>query len=329
MKKYSSYSLIIRTLIGGGYYRLLLESIKSQTVQPKHVYVVQPEGYDPPEEQIGTEEFIYTKKGMWQQRICGMEYPLTQPDAAEYMLVCDDDVAFAPDFAEQMMEIANRYEADAVVPSGHSRFSFFERLKGLLTGARVECGKSPYKVKIMATAGFQVNPKLTDNVTPTQSGNFQCFVFRTAAMPRMDARAESWLDETEYALPDDQVFFYKAFLSGLKIFRCENPVHKHLDGGSQSSQRLKKGARAGGRNFLIFWHRFLFMPAKSVMRRGKLRIAIGYRIAAHVMVYLAMSVTRHDFGIVKAYLSGVSDARKYLKSPAYRKLPRIVPVVSP
>lgn len=290
--------------------------------------MVQPFGYEPPKEQIGTEEFIHTKKGMWQQRIYGMEYPLTQPDASKYLLVCDDDVAFPSDFAEQLMQLSEAHDADAIIPSGKSHLPFSERLKGLLIGGRIESSKSPYRIKIRATAGFQVNPTLTANITPTQSGNFQCFMFRTAAIQKMDAGAESWLDATTYALPDDQVFFYKAYLLGLRIFRCETPEHKHLDGGSQSAQRLKKGATANGRNFLIFWHRFLFLPEKSPIKRIKLRTAITYRIIGHTMLYLMMGVTRHDFSIVKAYLSGVADARRYLKSKDYTQLPRIVPVVA-
>ena len=61
----TNYSIVIRTLgTGGGKYQRLLDSIKSQTIQPKHIFVFIAEGYELPAEQIGTEEFIYTRKGV-------------------------------------------------------------------------------------------------------------------------------------------------------------------------------------------------------------------------------------------------------------------------
>ena len=59
------YSVVIRTLGSGGLkYRALLESIKRQTIKPKEVIVVLPEGSQLPEERLGYETFYFSKKGM-------------------------------------------------------------------------------------------------------------------------------------------------------------------------------------------------------------------------------------------------------------------------
>lgn len=59
-----NYSIVIRTLgTGGGKYQQLLDSIKAQTLQPKHLLVFIAEGYELPPQQLGTEEFVYTRKG--------------------------------------------------------------------------------------------------------------------------------------------------------------------------------------------------------------------------------------------------------------------------
>lgn len=69
------YCFTIRTLgTTGAKYQALLDSIKQQTIQPTAVFVVLANGYNPPKEQLGTETFLYTKKGMWNQRIYGIEY---------------------------------------------------------------------------------------------------------------------------------------------------------------------------------------------------------------------------------------------------------------
>ena len=70
-----TYSVLIRTLgTGAAKYQALLDSIRMQTVAPRHIYVVIPDGYDLPPEQLGTEEFLRCPKGMWIQRAYGMEY---------------------------------------------------------------------------------------------------------------------------------------------------------------------------------------------------------------------------------------------------------------
>ena len=96
-----SYSIVIRTLgKGGGKYQQLLNSIKSQTIQPKHLLVFIADGYNLPPEQLGTEEFIYTRKGMWHQRVYGLEYA-SKLNNSDYILAVDDDISFAPEFAEK------------------------------------------------------------------------------------------------------------------------------------------------------------------------------------------------------------------------------------
>ncbi len=101
--KYRSYAVVIRTLgLGGEKYQALLNSIKEQTIQPKHLYVVIADGYPLPKEQLGIEEFLYTKKGMWHQRVYGLQYA-SSVDDVEYILALDDDISFDPQFVANSM----------------------------------------------------------------------------------------------------------------------------------------------------------------------------------------------------------------------------------
>lgn len=106
-----SYSIAIRTLgKAGEKYQKLLNSITRLNVQPEKIIVVLPEGYTPPVEKIGTERFVYSKKGMIPQRLFALQYI-----TSEYTLFCDDDVELTPDFIEKLAEPlkSGRYDCSA------------------------------------------------------------------------------------------------------------------------------------------------------------------------------------------------------------------------
>ena len=63
------YTAVIRTLgTAGAKYQQLLDSLQAQSVAPKAIIVYIAEGYPLPKETIGTERYVYVKKGMVAQR---------------------------------------------------------------------------------------------------------------------------------------------------------------------------------------------------------------------------------------------------------------------
>lgn len=311
----TSYSLIIRTLNGGGKYDLLLKSIDKQTVKPDHVYIIQPHGYEPPKEQLGYEEYIHTNKGMWEQRIFGMEYCFNQPNHSKYLLVCDDDVAFEPDFAERLMQISEEYNADCLVPIQDYRAGRKNQILGLLTGQRTENKTSKYKITIKRNGSFSVNNDLPDNVNPTQSGPFQCFMMRTDITPELRLRDEMWLDETRYAWPDDQVFFYKAHTLGFNVMSCKEPKFEHLDARSGVSTQERKADMnfSQGRNAYIFWEKFLYAPEKNPFARtAKLLAVLHQRFSRRTMMIFS-GLKHRNFSSLRSYNTGVEAGKQYFK----------------
>ena len=91
MSHRASYSIAIRTLgAAGDKFRMELESIITQTVQPERVMVYIAEGYPRPEFTVGREEYVWVKKGMVAQRA------LPYDDiSSEYIMMLDDDVMLA------------------------------------------------------------------------------------------------------------------------------------------------------------------------------------------------------------------------------------------
>ena len=98
-----NYSVVIRTIgKAGDKYKSLLKSVENLIPRPVEVIVVIPKGYSIPNERIGNglkEKFIFSDKGMVEQRIRGIEESI-----GKYLLVCDDDISFDSDFVCRLYE---------------------------------------------------------------------------------------------------------------------------------------------------------------------------------------------------------------------------------
>lgn len=308
-----TYSVIIRTLTGGDKYLALLSSIDHQSVKPEHIFIVQPHGFTPPKETIGYEEYIQCKKGMWMQRIYGMEYCYSLPEHSKYLLVCDDDVTFEPDFVEKLIILSEENNADTMIPLPDLRLSLGRRLLYTFLQGPLLTKKDKYRNRVLLNGCWACNNSLTHNVNPTQSGNFQCFLMRTDITPQLNLRDELWIDETRYAWPDDMMFFYKAHLNGLNILSCKQPTYIHHDGkaGVSNIDRIKDAAYSQGRNGLIFWSRFI--KNRQVNKRNKLKAKIyfNYRVLATRLIYIILGIKRKSFFQLSAYNRGLRDAKKH------------------
>ena len=318
------YSIVIRTLgTGGKKYQNFLDSITKQTLQPKHIYVVLPNGYELPHECIGMEEFLYTQKGMWNQRIYGLNYAANKGD--ELLLVCDDDISFESTFAMEFINLFESNKTDILIPHIGPCFNQATPLKEKMLlrflGQRRESSKSHFYVSIDCTAGHTLNKTIEENVFPTQSGQFACFMISPHCVQANHFEDERWLDMTYYALPDDQIFFYKAYLSGAKIMYAKTPHINHLDHGSSSMDRKKNIAYSSARNYLIFWHRFLWNPNNGIIT-VKFVLGILYRNLAYFLFYFFYSCYTKQ-NLIGRYLRGGWNGLKFINSTKYKKLPKI------
>ena len=106
------YTAVIRTLgTAGAKYQTLLDSLVSQTLPPEEILVYIAEGYEIPSDTVGTEKYIFVKKGMVAQRALRYDEVKT-----EYILFLDDDLYFPPDAVEKMFSLLGRYGADVISP---------------------------------------------------------------------------------------------------------------------------------------------------------------------------------------------------------------------
>lgn len=308
------YTAVIRTLgKGGDYYQKTLDSLILQSIPPSAIIVYIAEGYALPAETVNREQHVYVKKGMVAQR--ALQYKEVK---TEYILFLDDDVYLPPTGVETLYHELQQCKGDVISPYvfyNHKksikekiRLSFFGREVCRLFGNR-------WGFKVLSTAGFSYinNPKKAVYESQTNAG--PCFLCRKKDFLNIKYEDELWLDETPYAFPDDQVMFYKMYLSGLKILTSYDSGIVHLDAGSSTGgvDRTCKVIYSEYRNKLIFWYRFLYSNEKNYLLRL-------WKIACITYVYGLQSVnagyklSRGKREEANAFFRATKDALNFIRN---------------
>lgn len=314
-----SYSIYIRTLgKGGEKYTRLLRSIDAQTVRPAEVVVVLPIGYEPPEERLGYERFAYSEKGMVRQRLFAISDARTP-----YVLLLDDDVEFEPQYVEKMFATMKSAGAQCCIPILKDESKSASKLKRAVNrfiGCEVYKNTNDnFFMKINRCGGFVVNTKLLPDVQYySQTGHgSNCFA-ETKTLRDIHFEEELWLEDSGYALPDDQVMFYKIHKTGHKIAVCRDAYFCHLNAASTNDgRRYLKVAQAKAGNYLIFWYRFIYPYTKG---SGKVLsiFSIMHRIFWECLMYM---VKCHNLAVCKNLLLGLRRGFGFIKGNGkYRKI---------
>lgn len=309
------YSVVIRTLgTSGDKYARLLDSLRIQTIAPKEVIVVMAEGYVPPQSHIEMERIVWTRKGMVNQRIVGF-----RESDSDYLLVLDDDIAFGSTFVEDAYKQLIANGADCIFPNGNDiggGKNILQNIKGVLLGTRrFSRRKSDFYLRIGGTAGTIVNSNIShDEPHWCQTANFQCFFIKRDAALNVHLEDEMWLEDTGYALPDDQVFFYKAYLAGYKILFTSDICFKHLDAKSGNIKKDKTFTDfyTSQRNYTIFWYRFLYKTSRS--SKPVLIICLLYRILAESLFFIIKCLIRKDTKFITKIYMPYNDAYNFIKN---------------
>lgn len=316
------YSVVIRTLgLGGVKYEALINSISLQTIPPQEVIIVIPDGYSVPGVHAVNERIVYSEKGMVTQRIVGMEKA-----RSEYLLVCDDDLEFECDFVERAAGLFQRFpDMDALSPSNMSVPAPIwtkDQMIGIINGISYVTFFSRYAHSIGLTGASGHNYRIYRNaegVYPTQSANFQCFFIKRQAALEVRMEEELWLQKYGYAWPDDQVFFYKAFMKGIKTVYVPSLKYVHLDAGvgkvaaGNRNEYALRNYFIGCRNYTIFWYRFIYTQKKHWVSRVGSVLALSVKIVLRTLFYsIAFAKNRNGKGL-KSLFTGYKEAFSVVK----------------
>lgn len=262
-----SYTVAIRTLgKAGGKYQQELDSLMNQTIKPAEIIVYLAEGYPIPKETCGQERYVYVKKGMVAQRAL----PYNEV-ATEWILFLDDDVYLPADGVERMFKAIHEHNADVIAPNTfeNHKLSGLVKFTNLLLNKAVPFRSKTLAYKVLNSGGFGYNSNPINDFYWSETNAGPCFMCRKADFLNIHFEDELWLDESPYALPDDQVMFYKMHLSGLKAATLFNSGIVHLDAGTAvatSPDKVEKMLYSEVKNQIIFWHRFIKPHVHGIKR---------------------------------------------------------------
>ena len=320
-----SYSVAIRTLgTAGEKYEKLLRSIDRQTIKPERIIVVLPEGFTPPEPILGSEQFVFSDKGMVPQRLKALEYI-----DSDYTLFCDDDVELIEPFMERL--------GDALLNHGYSAaagplLSFFPP-KGAIyffgsvvgEASVMLRGRDHTYVRILGTGGFSYNRSIDlahHKIYDTESCAGTCFCALTAAMKAVNMNDEMWLEKYGFAAWEDRVMLSKLIVNGYRACIVSDAEYAHNDGKTSVKKLKLEPVFARGFNHYLYWHRFLYKTAKSGIKRGWLSFCIGY-YKVMFNLYFTLRILAHQSQKPerKAWNDGFNAGKKYVKTEEYKRIP--------
>ena len=324
MNKDISYSVAIRTLgTAGEKYEKLMNSIKSQNIQPEKIIVVLPYGYTVPQYQLGSEKFVFCEKGMVRQRIEALKYI-----DSDYTLFCDDDVEFENGFIEKL--------AEPIIDYGYScsagpLLSFFPPntpkywLSSIIGGACVMInGRKSNYVRILKTGGWSYSYDIDLKkhlFYNTESFAWTCFMASTDSSKKIHFSDELWCEKNGFAAFEDRVFSYKMSVNDFKCCIVSDAKYIHNDGKTSVASVKLEPIYAGAFNHYVFWHRFIYLLQKNSFSKLKSRVAINYYICMSTLHSLIeLGFKKKTFEAHKALLQGFRDAKKYVKSSEYLNL---------
>lgn len=306
------YTAVIRTLgTAGAKYQQLLDSLQAQTVAPHAILVYIAEGYPLPKETIGTERYIYVKKGMVAQR--ALTYNEVE---TEWMLFLDDDLLLAPDTVERMFTLLKDNQADVVSPDifPNAQRPLGAELQMTLSGRmRARRRDSQWGYKVMRTAGYSYNKCVKEGVRWSQTNAGACFLCKKTTFLSIHFEEELWLDAVPYALGEDQVMYYKMYLSGKKILTWYDHQIIHLDGGENLSPEKERILIYCDFRFkTIFWHRFFYtLEEYSFLKLWDI-ICIVYALGFTI----GISLIKGQWDICKLKIKAISEGIRFIQSKA-------------
>lgn len=315
------YTAVIRTLgTAGEKYQQLLNSLDKQTLPPKAILVYIAEGYPIPKETIGKERYIYVKKGMVAQR--ALRYDEVE---TEYILFLDDDLYFPNDGVEKLYVALLKYNAEVVSPNvfENAKIPICDKIRMVFLGLNFPMFREKkYAYKVLRSGGFSYNNNPIKPIYESTTNAGPCFFCKKKDFLKIHYEEELWLDETPYALPEDQVMFYKMHLFGLKILTSFDSGIVHLDAGSTNhgnSFKKLNNLYTESRNKLIFWHRFIYLYENNLFLRLWSILCISYVYLIRICV-MCIKLQKME---LRAWLTGMKSAYNFLNSEDYIKIMRI------
>ena len=319
--KYYTYSIAIRTLATN---REVLKnellSLLHQTVPPENVVIYIAQSYEKPDYQIGSEKYVWVKKGMVAQR--ALEYKEMDSDV---ILMLDDDVILASDSAERMLKAMHAYDVDCVAADTfkNQEMNWRQKFISWMTNgvyARRADGWA-FKQNRDGSFSFNGNPRNSFCLTETFAG--PCWMVKKDVLKAIHLEHELWLDRMGFAYGDDAVESYKFFLNGYKCGVLYDSEVKNLDAKTSSSMYHKTVNKFYTRSYGMFatWWRMIYT---SRDKRWLSALLFGLKVGWQLNLHVLLGMAKVNMRIPYNYIKGLRDGWHFVHSDEYQVIPPYV-----
>lgn len=307
------YTVVIRTLgTAGMLYQRTLNSILEQSVKPQAVIIYIAKGYPIPIETIGIEQYIYVKKGMVAQRALMYNEVKT-----EFILFLDDDVYLPANGVETLYNEMLEHNAQVISPCVFYNHKVSRKSKVVMSLMGKEVARvlgNRWSYKVLRTGGFSYNNNPTKPVYESTTNAGPCFFCKKEDFLKIHFEEDLWLDEAPYALPEDQVMYYKMHLCGLKVLTSFDSGIVHMDAGSTmqaSNEKILKIIYSEYRNKTIFWYKYIFSMEKNWLMKSWSSLCYGYAMGVQYINSFLKQIRGKKTEAV-AFRNGIADGWKYI-----------------
>ena len=314
------YCVAIRTLgTAGEKYQTLLDSLIAQTLPPKKILVYIPHGYPAPKETVGAEQIVRCEKGMVTQR----SLPFEEVDT-EFILFCDDDLYLPPNYVEKLFIGLEDNYGDCIAASvyNHSGEGWLMKCLVYLINSSSARRNDGWANKVKRDAGFSYNSHPTKTILPTQTAAFASLLCKKSAFQAIHFEDERWLDSFSFASLDDQLFYYKLYLSGYKVLMHYDTGIQHLD--AKAGIRVNIDKRMFFKKKLLFtvWYRTLYQIKNISKKERFLRLlAFIWRNILGIVALIGDAIRCKQPKFLIDYFRGLYAGYCYVHSEEYKKIP--------
>lgn len=312
------YCAVIRTLgKAGKAYQTLLDGLVKQTIKPKKILVYIPDGYELPRETVGVEEYIRSPKGMIAQR--SLQFSEADTD---YILFCDDDLSLETDAVERLFKIMKDWQADCVIPEIYRNYkiSIARKIFGALHSGQLPHWDKNYNIKIRSDGAYSYFNHPVGEAMTTQSGSGACCLCRRIVYDAIHFEDEQWLDRFRYASGDDQLFYYKMYISGYKLETAFHSGVTHLDARSAGRPDIRRKQFYQKEIAFIIWWRTQY--SRKDASKMKCVAAFAWRCLMGMCFCPVEAVFYRHLRFIPDFFRGLYAGYNYVHSDAYKSIPK-------
>lgn len=292
------YDAVIRSLGNPEHLGPTLEAIRSQSIRPREILIVLPEGSpDPALEDYDLVRIERCRKGMISQRAEGIKR-----SKRRYQLLMDDDVVLKNrEAVERLFATMNETGAVCVCP-------LLALPEGLIRIPLAIFGIAVpwFRPEVRHTAGggfmYPVGKRATRGLIDVDGARGACLAVDAAFLKKHDIYGDEAFEKVGYAYRDDAAFVFDMICHGGRAKMIEAGAIEHI--GLEHPRSPDAVVRRGAAEIVnshLFWKKYIRRK-----HRGRIwpPIAFAWMVAGFFVLALAVALRRGSLAPLRGRIKG-------------------------